>query len=37
MESTARFVANPVSAALYDERITDLAARMSSVAACLGE
>ncbi len=37
MESTARFVANPVSAALYDERITDLAGRMSSAAACLGE
>ena len=37
LESTARFVANPVSAALYDDRITDLAGRLAEAAGRLGE
>ena len=37
LESTARFVANPVSAALYDDRITDLAARLGVAAVRLGK
>ena len=35
--STARFVANPVSAALYDDRITGLAERLADAASGEGE
>jgi ATP phosphoribosyltransferase len=37
LRSTARFVANPVSAALFDDRVTDLAGRLAESAADLGE
>ncbi len=37
LESTARFIANPVSAALHDARITDLAERLAASSASLGE
>ena len=36
LDSTARFVANPVSAALFDDRITDLAERLAESAAAPG-
>jgi ATP phosphoribosyltransferase len=37
LRSTARFVANPVSAALFDDRVTDLAGRLAESAGDLGE
>jgi ATP phosphoribosyltransferase regulatory subunit len=37
LESTARLVANPVSATLYDDRISDLALRLADAAARRGE
>jgi len=37
LESTARFVANPVSAALYADRITELAGRLADAAGRRGE